>query len=78
MYGRDWVNTSQCRPLCLVLTSEVYNLALVCINYNLPRQVSSIPNLERNKRVQCVHCIVAPTLCSFENGTDVWFVHLRG
>ena len=53
-----------------LLTSEVNNQALVCINYNLSRQVSSIPNLE-----WCVHCVVAP---SFENGEDVWFVHLRG
>ena len=63
--------------LVSVLTSEVNNHALVCVNYNLPRQVqvSSIPNSECNTCVQCVHSVLVP---SIENGADVWFVHLKG
>ena len=61
--------------LVSVLTSEVNNQALVCVNYELHRQVSSIPNLECSTCVQCVHYVLAP---SFENGADAWFVHLKG
>ena len=60
--------------LVSVFTSEVNNQALVCVNYNLPRQVSSIPNLECSTCVQCVNYVLAP---SFENEADVWFVHLK-
>ena len=32
-------------------------------------------NLECNTCVQCVHYVL---VSSFENGADVWFVHLKG
>ena len=81
----ETVHKSPGKFLCLeamlillsVLTTKINKQALVCVNYNLPRQVrvSSIPNLECNTCVRCVHYVLVP---GFENGADVWFVHLKG